>query len=263
MASIQFGASQAKQLFPTLGVAGTSTLRLLFASLMMSVVFRPWRTKLNKSILFYGASLGLMNFSFYFALQRIPLGIAVALEFTGPLAIAVFSSKKKVDYLWAILAAVGITLLLPKIDTHGSLDPVGILLALLAGLFWALYIIFGKKAGEHHNGGVIASLGMLTAAALVLPLGISIDGASVFQWSAWPVAIGVALFGSALPYSLEMIAMKKMPAQTFGVLMSLEPALAALMGYVFLAESLTLTQWLAIGCVMGSSLGSSLTNRYQ
>lgn len=265
MASIQFGASQAKQLFSVLGVAGTSTLRLLFASLIMVGVFRPWRTKFDKgmikSLIFYGASLGLMNFSFYFALQRIPLGIAVALEFLGPLSVAIFSSKKKVDYVWALLAGVGIFLLLPKETATHSLDPVGMLLAVLAGVFWAMYIIFGKRAGNNLKGEVASSMGMLVAALIVLPIGIAIDGSKLLNMSALPLALMVAVFGSALPYTLEMFALKKLPTQTFGVLMSLEPALAALMGLLFLAEDLTVYQWLAIFCVIISSLGSTLSQK--
>lgn len=265
MASIQFGASQAKQLFEVLGVAGTSTLRLLFASLIMVAIFRPWRTKFDrgmiKSLVFYGASLGLMNFSFYFALQRIPLGIAVALEFLGPLSVAIFSSKKKIDYVWALLAGVGIFLLLPKDTATHSLDPVGMLLAVLAGVFWAMYIIFGKRAGNNLKGEVASSMGMLVAALIVLPIGIAIDGSKLLTMSALPLALMVAVFGSALPYTLEMFALKKLPTQTFGVLMSLEPALAALMGLLFLAEDLTMYQWLAIFCVIISSLGSTLSQK--
>jgi inner membrane transporter RhtA len=261
MASIQFAASQAKHLFGTLGVAGTSTLRLLFASMMMALAFKPWQSKWNKSLLLYGGSLGLMNFSFYFALQRIPLGIAVALEFLGPLSVAIFTSKKKVDYLWAILAGIGILLLLPEQSPSSSLDPVGMLLAILAGLFWALYIVFGKKAGNDMKGGVAASMGMMVAALIVLPFGFVIDGPKILSLEVMPEALVVAFFGSALPYSLEMMALKKIPAQTFGVLMSLEPALAALMGLIFLYEKLLLLQWMAIGCVIVSSLGSTLTSK--
>lgn len=263
MASIQFGASQAKQLFPILGVAGTSTLRLIFASIIMVCAFRPWKIKfskdMSKSLILYGASLGLMNFSFYFALQRIPLGIAVALEFLGPLSVAIFSSKKKIDYIWALLAGIGIVLLLPRETATESLDPIGMFLAILAGVFWALYIIFGKRAGNNLQGGIASSMGMAVAALIVLPMGIAIDGDKLLNLSAIPLALMVAIFGSALPYTLEMIALKKMPTQTFGVLMSLEPALAALMGLIFLAESLTFTQWAAITCVIVSSLGSTLT----
>ncbi len=264
MASIQFGASQAKQLFPLLGTAGTSTLRLIFASLMMLAAFRPWKVKFTrpmiKSLILYGASLGLMNFSFYFALKRIPLGIAVALEFLGPLAVALFSSKKKIDYVWALLAGLGIYLLLPVASAPAQLDPIGMLLAVLAGAFWALYIIFGKKAGNNLKGGVASSMGMFFAALIVLPFGIAIDGDKLFNLSALPMALMVALFGSALPYTLEMYSLKRLPQQTFGVLMSLEPACAALMGLLFLSESLTLLQMLAILCVMASSLGSTLSN---
>jgi inner membrane transporter RhtA len=264
MLSIQFGASQAKQLFSILGIAGTSTARLVFASLIMVTVFKPWKVtftkKMLKSLLLYGTSLGLMNFSFYFALQRIPLGITVALEFIGPLSVAIFSSKKKVDYFWAILAGIGIILLLPKESAVETLDPIGMFLAILAGGFWALYIIFGKRAGSDLHGGVASSMGMVVAALVVLPVGLTLDGVRLFNLSALPMILLVAIFGSALPYSLEMIALKKMPTKTFGVLMSLEPAVAALMGLVFLSEALTITQWLAIGCVIISSLGSTLSS---
>lgn len=259
MLSIQFAASQAKQLFSVLGIAGTSTLRLFFAAIIMAAFFKPWKARFNKSILLYGASLGLMNFSFYYALQRIPLGIAVALEFMGPLMVAIFTSKKRIDYVWAVLAGAGIMLLLPENTSTSALDPLGMFLALLAGAFWALYIIFGKKAGNDLHGGVAASLGMIVAAVLVLPLGLIIDGEKLFTVSALPLALMVAFLGSALPYSLEMIALKNIPARTFGVLMSLEPAMASLMGFLFLAENLTMNQWAAVGCVIISSLGSTFT----
>ncbi len=261
MISIQFSASQAKQLFKLIGVAGTSSMRLFFASLMMAVLFRPWEVKFNRNLLFYGGSLGLMNFSFYYALQRIPLGIGVALEFLGPLSVAIFTSQNKIDYLWAVLAGAGIVLLLPTEAAAASLDPLGIFLAILAGAFWALYIIFGKRAGNQLKGGVAASWGMLVAAAIVIPFGVGIDGSKLLNPAALPLGLLVALLGSAIPYSLEMIALKKMPSRTFGILMSLEPALAALMGLVFLSEQLTLNQWSAIGCVIISSAGSTITSK--
>lgn len=261
MVSIQFSASQAKQLFPLVGIAGTSALRLFFASIIMCAWFKPWQVKFNKSLLYYGASLGLMNFSFYFALQRIPLGIGVALEFLGPLSVAIFTSKNKVDYVWAVLAGIGIFLLLPNDVSAQSLDPIGMGLAILAGLFWALYIVFGKKAGNDIKGGVAASWGMLVAALIVLPFGIGLDGAKMLNTSALPLTLMVAVFGSALPYSLEMIALKNMPSRTFGILMSLEPALAAVMGLIFLAEQLTWNQWAAILCVIISSAGSTLSSK--
>jgi len=259
MASIQFGASQAKILFPVLGAAGTTLMRLVFASLIMAIVFRPWKIKFSKNLIFYGLSLGLMNLSFYYALERIPLGIAVALEFTGPLAVAIFSSRKTVDYLWAILAGIGIVLLLPFEATEKSLDLLGIFFALFAGLCWALYIVFGKRAGNDLKGGEASTMGMLVAAAVVIPFGLVIDGPKLFNPSVLPLILVVAFFGSALPYTLEMFALKKMPQRTFGVLMSLEPAMASLMGFIFLTEALTMTQWSAILCVIISSLGSTLS----
>ncbi len=262
MLSIQFAASQAKQLFPILGIAGTSALRLLFAGAFMAAWFKPWRMRFTKNVWYYGAALGLMNFSFYYALKRIPLGIGVALEFVGPLAVAIFTSKTKLDYLWALVAGVGILLLIP--DTGASevpLDPLGIALALLAGGFWALYIIFGKRVGREYSGGVAASMGMVVAALMVFPLGILIDGPRLLNLEALPQVLLVAILGSALPYSLEMIALRKLPPRTFGILMSLEPALAALMGFFFLTEHLSHLQSVAILCVVISSFGSSATSR--
>lgn len=263
MGTIQFGASMAKKLFPIAGVAGASSLRLFFASTILILVFRPWRVQFTRanlrSLFIYGASLGLMNLSFYFALERIPLGIAVALEFTGPLAVAIFSSKKKIDYLWALLAGVGIYLLLPSNDTKTSLDLLGMFFALLAGFFWAMYIIFGKRAGGDIHGGVATAMGMSFAALMVIPWGVILDTPAMFSLEALPLGLFVGLFGSAIPYALEMMALKKMPEQTFSVLMSLEPAIASLMGLLFLSEILSPLQWAAISCVIVSSFGSSLT----
>lgn len=265
MVSIQFSASVAKKLFPIAGVAGTSSLRLLFASLILLIAYRPWRVKLSpqatKSLITYGASLGLMNLSFYFALQRIPLGIAVALEFTGPLAVAIFSSRKAIDFCWAITAGIGIYLLIPHETTQAALDPWGMFFALAAGFFWALYIIFGKRAGHEVDGSIAATVGMTVAMLFVLPFGLWFDHSKMFQQEVIGIGLVVGLVGSAIPYSLEMLALKKMQANTFGILMSLEPAIASLMGLVFLAEALTPLQWTAIACVMISSAGTTLTSQ--
>jgi len=263
MASIQFSATWAKDLFPILGVGGTATARLFLAGLMMTLLFRPWRITFTqdvlKSLAFYGVSLGFMNYSFYFALERIPLGIAVALEFTGPLAVAVFASKKKIDFLWVLLAAIGIVLILPLDINSNALDPLGMLFALMAGLCWAIYIIFGKRASHTLSGGVASSMGMLIAALVVLPFGLYADGTRIFNSEALPMAFMVAFLGSAFPYTLEMFSLKKMPTRTFGILMSLEPVVASFMGLIFLGENLTLIQYVAISCVIISSLGTTLT----
>jgi inner membrane transporter RhtA len=263
MASIQSGATLAKRIFPMAGPAGTSSLRLFFATLILWCVFRPWRTKISRSDLnslaFYGLSLGLMNLLFYFALERIPLGIAVALEFTGPLAVAIFSSKRSLDYIWAVTAGLGIYFLMPTASATDHLDILGMIFAVGAGGFWALYILFGKKAGGKLPGHVASSWGMLFAAIVVIPFGLVSSGTALLDPSLLPIALAVGVFSSALPYTLEMFALKNIPTATFGVLMSLEPAIACLAGFVFLREKLTLIQMVAISCIMLSSLGSSLT----
>lgn len=263
MASIQGGATVAKRIFPVLGPAGTSALRLLFATVILWIVFRPWKTPVSKpqlkKLFFYGACLGFMNLSFYFALERIPLGLAVSLEFTGPLAVAIFSSRKKIDYLWAILAGTGIYLILPSFQGVGSLDPVGVILAVVAGIFWAGYILYGKKAGRDVAGTLAATWGMTFAALVVIPSGLFTSGGKLFSPEVLPFGIGVAILSSALPYTLEMLSLKQIPTKTFGVLMSLEPAIAAIAGLLFLGEQLSFAQWVAMALIMLSSLGSALT----
>lgn len=263
MASIQGGATVAKSIFPILGPAGTSALRLFFATLILWAIFRPWRQQLSrvqlKKLFVYGACLGLMNLSFYFALERIPLGLAVSLEFTGPLAVAIFTSRKKIDYAWAVLAGVGIFLILPEIQGTSALDPVGVFLAIVAGVFWAGYILYGKKAGNDIAGGLAATWGMTFAAMVVIPVGLFTSSDKIFSLDIVPFGISVAILSSALPYTLEMYSLKKIPTKTFGVLMSLEPAIAAFAGLLFLDERLTVLQWFAMLLIMLSSLGSSLT----
>jgi|SRR6185312_9865596 len=258
MLSIQTGASLAKQLFPVVGAAGATALRLSFAAVILMAVFRPWRQRLSRSellsVFIYGAALGGMNFLFYLALERIPLGITVALEFTGPLGVALFASRKPIDFFLAGLAALGIILLLPITQLSAPLDPLGILLAVAAGLCWAFYIIFGQKVGSTVHGGTATSLGMCVAALVIIPICL-LKGASPFSdVSILPLAILVAILSSALPYSLEMVALKKLPTHTFGILMSLEPAVGAMIGFVFLKEHLTGVQWLAIFCIIAASL---------
>lgn len=263
MASIQYGASVAKKLFPVAGIAGASTLRLVVAALVLAIISRPWKIKIPKSskrnLLFYGASLGLMNLSFYFALAKIPLGIAVALEFVGPLAVAIYAGSHKLDYIWAALAGVGIYLLLPLSEHSQAIDPLGMFLALLAGFFWAIYIVYGKRLGGELRSHIAASYGMAIAALLIAPWGLILDASTMFKQEAIPMGIFVGLFSSAIPYTLEMSALKRIPSQTFSVMMSLEPAFACIMGLVFLGETLTTTQWLAIACVIIASQGSSFT----
>ncbi|MGC5700998.1 threonine/homoserine exporter RhtA [Pseudomonas sp. NFXW11] len=264
MASIQSGASLAKSMFPVVGAQGTTTLRLIFASIIMLLLLRPWRAKFTaktlRTVIVYGMALGGMNFLFYMSLRSVPLGIAVALEFTGPLAVAIYASRKAIDFLWIALAIVGLLLLIPSGATETSLDLTGASYALGAGVCWALYILFGQKAGA-ENGIQTAALGVMIAALFVAPIGIVHAGSALLTPSLIPVALGVAVLSTALPYSLEMVALTRMPARTFGTLMSIEPAFGALSGLLFLHEYLSLAQWMAIACIILASVGATLTMR--
>lgn len=262
MASIQSGASLAKSLFPVIGAPGTTAVRLIFAALILLAVLRPWQTRITlrnlRHVLVYGISLGLMNFLFYMSLRTVPLGIAVALEFTGPLAVAVFSSRRRVDFCWVGLAIAGMVLLVPGVHSAGGIDVTGALYALGAGVCWALYILFGQKAGEAH-GIQTAALGVAIAAICIAPFGIYSAGNELLNLGILPAAVGVAILSTALPYSLEMVALTRMPARTFGILMSLEPAIGALSGLLFLGEKLALNQWMAIAAIITASVGATLT----
>ncbi|MAB97027.1 MAG: threonine/homoserine exporter RhtA [Pseudomonadaceae bacterium] len=266
MISIQSGASLAKSLFPVIGAEGTTALRLGIGALILCLLLRPWQAKLTlqscRSLLAYGVALGLMNLMFYMALQTIPLGIAVALEFTGPLTLALLSSRRPIDFLWIALAATGLWLLLPTNLTDEPLDPVGMALALGAGAFWAMYIIFGKRAGSEHGRHTVA-LGTLVAAIVVIPIGLWQAGSNLFALDILPIAFGVAVLSSALPYSLEMMALTRLPARTFSIMMSLEPAIAALAGLLFLTEHLSFSQWLAISFIILASTGTAATMKPQ
>jgi inner membrane transporter RhtA len=261
MISVQMGAALVKGLFPVAGVAGATTLRLGLASVILAAVWRPWRlrptARESRNILAYGIAMGCMNLCFYSALSRIPLGIAVALEFTGPLAVAIAASHRPVDYLWVALAALGLLALLPL--GHGSVSTAGVLFALAAGVCWALYIVFGRKAGTAH-GGATTAVGTIVGAVVIAPIGVMQAGGSLLDPAILPAALGVAVLSSALPYSLEMFALTRIPAKTFGVLMSAEPALGALSGLAFLHERLSLIQWAAIASIMAASAGSAATS---
>ena len=254
MASFQAGASIAKQLIPAIGAPATTALRLGLSALIVCILQRPWRSPPSRSslgvILVYGLALGTMNFVFYMA-----LGIAVALEFTGPLAVALVGSRRRTDFLWIALAVLGLMFLLPLSRTEGSVDPVGVAFALAAGFCWALYIIFGQKAGRAH-GPAASAWGMLIAASFTVPIGLALTGRGILSPAVLPMGFAVAVLSSAFPYTLEMIALRQLATKTFGTLMSLEPAIAALAGLVFLSERLTVTQWLAIGAVMIASMGT-------
>ncbi|HDG1692559.1 TPA: threonine/homoserine exporter RhtA [Kluyvera georgiana] len=266
MISIQSGASLAKSLFPLIGAPGVTALRLALGTLILVVVFKPWRLRFSKEqrlpLLFYGLSLGAMNYLFYLSLQRIPLGIAVALEFTGPLAVALFSSRRPVDFIWVVLAVMGLWFLLPLGQDVAHVDLTGALLALGAGAGWAVYILSGRRAGEDHGPATVA-MGSLIAAVVFVPLGAMQAADTLFHWSLLPLGLAIAVLSTALPYSLEMIALTRLPTRTFGTLMSMEPALAAMSGMVFLGETLTFSQSMALGAIIMASMGSTLTMRQE
>lgn len=264
MMSIQGGASLAKSLFPVVGAPGVTALRLALGTIILVVVFKPWRLRFTREqrlpLLFYGLSLGAMNYMFYLSIQTIPLGVAVALEFTGPLAVALFASRRPVDFIWVILAVLGLWYLLPLGENVSHVDLTGAAFALGAGACWAIYILSGQRAGEEHGPATVA-LGSLIAAVVFVPLGAFQAGEVLWHWSVLPLGIAVAILSTALPYSLEMIALTRLPTRTFGTLMSMEPAMAAVSGMIFLGETLTFQQALALAAIITASMGSTLTLR--
>ncbi|WP_434778959.1 threonine/homoserine exporter RhtA [Neisseria sp. Ec49-e6-T10] len=260
--STQTGASIVKQLFPLVGSQGAIALRFTLSAIILCIIFKPWRMRFERKawlpIGLYGLSLGFMGFLFYFSIARIPLGIAVGLEFAGPLTLALFASRRPVDFIWVVLAIVGILLLIPFDQSTEHLDIIGVLYALGAGVCWAIYIIVGQKVGTSHGARTVA-LGTLVATIVFLPIGIEHAGAQLFSPSILMTALLVAILSTALPFTLELIALARLPMRTFGTLMSLDPAFAALSGLILLSEQLTLIQWVALFAICISSIGATLT----
>ncbi len=252
MLLLQYGAAFAKELFAVVGPDGATTLRLFFAAATLAALTRPWRTRLSRkvlpSLLGYGASLAAMNLLFYLAIRTIPLGIAVALEFVGPLLVATVASRRGVDFVWIGLAIAGIAMLSSIFRADRSLDPVGLALALAAGACWALYIVCGQKAGK-ELGSSTTVFGMLVAVLVMAPIGIGHAEAALVAPSILFKAMIVGVLFCALPFSLEMAALRRMPAKVYGTLTSLEPATGAVMGFAFLGERLTAVQWDGVAAI--------------
>ncbi len=259
--SVQIGASFAKSLFDTIGSTGTVALRLLFAAIVLLVLWRPtlrFERRTWAVVAAYGLVLGAMNLTFYLALSLAPLGIVVTIEFLGPLAVAVAGSRRPLDVVWVILAGAGVVLLA---DQGGETQLAGILLALATGVFWALYILLSAALGKRTTDGGGLALGMAIAALVVVPIGVVDAGSALLQPWVLAVGLGVALLSSVIPYSLELEALRRMPPKVFGVLMSLEPAVAAIVGLLVLNEVLVPLQWLAIALVVVASAGATRTAR--
>ena len=258
------GTSFAKQLFPVVGSLGTTALRVGFSALLLLLIWRPWHRRLSRaeagSLLRYGVALGCMNLMFYQSLKTIPFGVAVAIEFSGPLTLAVLTSRQRVDFLWIGLAIAGLALLLPLGNDVSALNPEGVLCALVAAVFWAAYIVFGKNVGHLHAGHSV-SLGLSVAAITVVPFGIWHAGSALWQPEILLAGLVVGAISSAIPISLEMVALKRLTPGAFGVMTSMEPAVAALLGLLVLNEQLTAPQWLAIGLVMCAAAGSAATSQ--
>lgn len=256
---IQVSGSLAKILFQSHDVLVVATMRLLLGTIMLSLISRLWTIKLNqvhwKTVISYGLALGGMNGLFYLSLERLPLGIAVSFEFIGPLSVALFHAKQKFDFIWVGLAIFGMCLLFPFNQAHQSLDPIGVFYALSAGACWAMYILSGQKKSEISSNHAV-SLGMLIGTILLLPFAISTGTlSSVLNGNTIGYFLLLALLASALPYALEMVVLKKIPPLVFSTLTSLEPAFAALSGFIFLHEKLLLTQWLALSTIIIASVG--------
>ncbi|HEX8052528.1 MAG TPA: EamA family transporter, partial [Thermoleophilaceae bacterium] len=260
--STQVGASLAKGLFDDLGAGGTTFLRVGFAALVLVALSRPALAGHARADLWTAAAFGLslagMNLCFYEAIDRIPLGIAVTIEFLGPLGVAVALSRRRLDFAWVVLAGSGIALFANRGEA-GSLDPVGVALVLAAACFWGAYILMSARTGRAFPGGTGLSLAMLVGAALLVPVGVADAGGALLEPELLAAGAGVAVLASAIPYTLELEALRRLPAGVFGIFMSIEPAIAALAGWLVLSQGLGARDVVAIALVVAASAGASLT----
>ncbi|EFE68804.1 MULTISPECIES: EamA family transporter [Streptomyces] len=259
--SVQFGGALAVMLIPRAGALGVVTLRLLVAAIVLLVVCRPrlrghsradWGT-----VIVFGVAMAAMNGLFYQSVARIPLGPAVTLEVLGPLALSVLASRRAVNLVWAALALAGVFLL--GGGGFDSLDPLGVVFALGAGAMWAAYIVFSSRTGRRFPQADGLALAMAVGAVLFLPLGIAESGTKLLDPVTLALGAGVALLSSVLPYTLELLALRRLPAPTFAILMSLEPAIAAAAGFVILDQALSALQSAAIALVIAASMGAVRT----
>ena len=261
MMSIQGGASIAKYLFSLLGPAGAVTLRVGIAGVMLMAFVRPkiksFTREQWKCVLFYGLSIGLMNLTLYYGIRRVPLGIGVAIEFIGPLSVAIYASRKVTDFLWVLLAAAGIICIVPW---QGGGDLWGYIFVTVAGVMWAAYILSAGKLSAKMKSTDAVACGMCVATLLVLPVAIASGDIFKLNGKLLLLGLGVAVFSSALPFTLDLFTIKKLEAKVYSVLQSLHPVFAALSGLIFLKEHLTCLQWLAVLFIVTASAGAALSS---
>jgi inner membrane transporter RhtA len=262
--SVQGGAAIAKGIFPHIGVAATAAVRIVLSAIILLVLFRPAVHRFTaaqwRAVVPYGITIGVMNLLFYEALVRIPLGLAVALEFVGPLAVAIIGSRRALDVVWVGLAMAGIALIAP-FHADDAVDPIGVTYALLTGACWAAYIVLGGRVSQRLDAGVAVATGMAVAALVVTPYALVDGGIEKFAPSLLVPCAALAVLSSALPFTLEMKALRLLPGRTFSVFMSLEPVIAALCGLVLLGEQLSGLQWIAVALVVIASAGATAAVR--
>jgi inner membrane transporter RhtA len=262
--SVNLGAAVAKHLFPVIGVEGITAFRVGFSALILLAIFRPWRSPLSRrdvfNLVIYGAVMGLMNLLIYRAFSRIPIGIAVAIEVTGPLVVALLSSRRPRDIASCALAVFGLYLLLPLNTASGRLDPVGVAYAFGAAACWALYIVFGKRASSIAGGQGVA-LGMLVASLFIVPLGVAYTSMASITPQVLGTGLAIAVLSSAIPYCLEMVALRGMPQGLYGMFSSAAPAITAIAGLLILGERLSGIQWMAIACIVLASATCAMSAR--
>ncbi|MEV8631060.1 EamA family transporter [Streptosporangium sp. NPDC051023] len=263
--SVQVGAGFAKDLFAQLPPSAVVFLRIATGALVMSVIARPRLRGLTRADvgvgIAFGVTLGVMNLSFYQALAQLPMGIAVAIEFLGPLGVAVAASHRRLDLLWVALAGSGVALLAPWGTAASRISWAGIGFALIAAVCWAVYILLASAAGRRFPGATGLSFAMIVSFLLVAPVGVAAGGADLLRPELLLIGLGVGLLSSVIPYSIELEALRRMPKRVFGILMSLEPAVAAMVGLLVLGEVLEVREWAAIGCVVVASVGATRTSR--
>lgn len=260
--TVQFGAGLAVLIFPALGPMGIVSLRIGFSAILILIIARPSLKGRSRSdwltVIGYGLIMTLMNTAFYYSLERIPLGVAVTIEVLGPLTVSVVMGKRALNWLWAVLAFAGVVLLCGL--GFGRLDPVGVVLAAIAGTCWALYILAAASTGRRFAKLDGLALAMVVGAVVALPFGFLTAGSAMLRPDLLGIGLAVAVLASAIPYGVELIALRRIPESTFGVLMSIEPAVAALAGFLLLSQALTIVDLIAMALVIGASIGAVLTS---